>query len=106
MSGKATAGPASLDATQLSDWDYIREISHNDFEDVLPANVPKLWELIQSLNEAEKRLVRMTGSGSTIVAMPYGPASERDILERIRPFGATVIQSRTAEHVEPVQIIE
>jgi 4-diphosphocytidyl-2-C-methyl-D-erythritol kinase len=53
-------------AFKYNDYETIKKLSRNDFEDVVFINKPSIFSLFRSLDSSKSIIKRMTGSGSTI----------------------------------------
>jgi 4-diphosphocytidyl-2-C-methyl-D-erythritol kinase len=59
--------PVLLDPARLGSWESVAPLAKNDLEGVVASHHPLLGELLGSLRETHgRRLVGMTGSGSTV----------------------------------------
>ncbi|MEA2066534.1 MAG: 4-(cytidine 5'-diphospho)-2-C-methyl-D-erythritol kinase [Thermotogota bacterium] len=54
------------EAFKYNDYETIKKLSRNDFEDVVFMNKPSIFSLFRSLDNSKSIIKRMTGSGSTI----------------------------------------
>ena len=70
-------GAVVLDATAFDAWGNIGRLGGNDFESVLFGKEPGLRDLYQRMAATRPLLVRLSGSGSAIVAL-YKSEAERD----------------------------
>ncbi|MBI4502541.1 MAG: 4-(cytidine 5'-diphospho)-2-C-methyl-D-erythritol kinase [Gemmatimonadetes bacterium] len=75
-------GTVVLDDPVTESWGSIARLGGNDFESVLFGAEPRLRETYERLAETRPLLVRMSGSGSAIVALYKTPA-ERDQAARL-----------------------
>lgn len=67
--------PILLDSDAFAGWGGIGRLGGNDFESVLFGAEPRLRELYEALAETRPLLVRLSGSGSAVVAA-YRSAAE------------------------------
>jgi 4-diphosphocytidyl-2-C-methyl-D-erythritol kinase len=70
-------GPVVLDESAVASWGGIGRLGGNDFENVVFGEEPLLRELFERLAETRPLLVRLSGSGSALVAV-YKNERERD----------------------------
>jgi 4-diphosphocytidyl-2-C-methyl-D-erythritol kinase len=68
-------GPVLLDAEVLTTWGGIGRLGGNDFETVLFGRHPELRVLFEQMAETRPLLVRVSGSGSAVIAL-YRTASD------------------------------
>jgi 4-diphosphocytidyl-2-C-methyl-D-erythritol kinase len=68
-------GPVVLDTDTLTSWGGIGRLGGNDFETALFEKEPRLRELFERVARTRPLLVRVSGSGSAIIALYKG---ERD----------------------------
>lgn len=101
-------GSAMHDLRMLADWDAVGAGSHNDFEvpvftmrpDI--ATVHAAWR-----SAAPEALVRMSGSGATVVAVTAGPHAALTAAAERWPDDdhVQVLHATTLDHVPPVAIL-
>jgi 4-diphosphocytidyl-2-C-methyl-D-erythritol kinase len=70
-------GALVLDAAALSSWSDVARMAGNDFESVVFARLPAIRDAFEALARTGPLLCRMTGSGSTLIAV-YRAERERD----------------------------
>jgi 4-diphosphocytidyl-2-C-methyl-D-erythritol kinase len=70
-------GSIALDHAALETWGSVARLGGNDFESVLFSSEPRLRSLFERMAETRPFLVRLSGSGSAIVAL-YKSPEERD----------------------------
>lgn len=70
-------GALALDQEALSTWGSIGRLGGNDFEGVLFPAAPRLREVFERMAGTGPLLVRVSGSGSAVVAL-YRGAADRD----------------------------
>lgn len=73
----ARRGALALDGTALSTWSDVARMAGNDFESVVFGRLPQVREAFEALARTGPLLCRMTGSGSTLIAV-YRSERERD----------------------------
>jgi 4-diphosphocytidyl-2-C-methyl-D-erythritol kinase len=74
---EGSRGAVALDAAAFESWGSIARLGGNDFETVVFAAHPPLRDLFERLAETRPLLVRLSGSGSALVAL-YKNESDRD----------------------------
>ena len=74
-------GAVVLDPDALAAWGGIGRLSGNDFESVVFAATPTLRALFERMAATRPLLVRMTGSGSALIAV-YRSEADRDAAAR------------------------
>ena len=70
-------GSVVLDADALATWGGIARLGGNDFETVLFGKEPALRDLFERMAQSRPLLVRVSGSGSAVIAI-YRTENERD----------------------------
>lgn len=70
-------GALQLDLSALSSWSDVARMAGNDFESVVFARVPAVRSAFEALAGTGPLLCRMSGSGSTVLAV-YRSERERD----------------------------
>ena len=98
-------GPVVLDGDTLTTWGGIGRLGGNDFETVLFGKQPELREVFERLARTGPLLVRVSGSGSAVIAV-YRNQSDLDnaaleIGERKRQLIKTMTRSAAAPGPEP-----
>lgn len=98
-------GSVLLEDEAFRTWGGIARLGGNDFESVIFAAIPQLRELFERIAETRPLLVRMTGSGSAIVAL-YKTAGDLETAAlQIGERDATLLRTTTrvtaAPGVEP-----
>jgi 4-diphosphocytidyl-2-C-methyl-D-erythritol kinase len=73
----ARRGALVLDAAALSSWSDVARMAGNDFESVVFARLPAIRDAFEALARTGPLLCRMSGSGSTLLAV-YRTDPERD----------------------------
>jgi 4-diphosphocytidyl-2-C-methyl-D-erythritol kinase len=92
-------GSIVLDGAALETWGGIGRLGGNDFETVLFRAEPRLRELFERVAQTRPLLVRMSGSGSAIIAL-YRSETEREAAAQT--IGQSRIQLlRTATRASP-----
>ncbi|MBI4420461.1 MAG: 4-(cytidine 5'-diphospho)-2-C-methyl-D-erythritol kinase [Gemmatimonadetes bacterium] len=100
-----TRGAVVLDATAFESWGGIGRLGGNDFESVVFGKEPGLRELYQRVAGTHPLLVRLSGSGSAIVAL-YRNQADRDgaalvVGDRDRRLIRTATRDSAAPGPEP-----
>jgi 4-diphosphocytidyl-2-C-methyl-D-erythritol kinase len=70
-------GALALDGGALTTWSDVARMAGNDFESVVFGRLPPVREAFEALARTGPLLCRMTGSGSTLIAV-YRTERERD----------------------------
>jgi 4-diphosphocytidyl-2-C-methyl-D-erythritol kinase len=70
-------GALALDAAALASWSDVARMAGNDFESVVFGRLPAVREAFEALARTRPLLCRMTGSGSTLLAV-YRSEKDRD----------------------------
>jgi len=101
-------GPVVLDADSITTWGGIGRLGGNDFETVLFGRYPELRELFEQLAQTRPLLVRVSGSGSAIIAV-YRATSDQDnaaqqIGERNHRLVKTTTRGAAAPGPEPAEM--
>lgn len=111
----APPAPRSIHASSLTKWMEVDALSANDFERVVFSHHPSLEELATILGDATSglhRVVRMSGSGSTLFALHRYPTGDGEGAEKVEPRltahhpGTRILQSSTAASVEAVRVLD
>jgi 4-diphosphocytidyl-2-C-methyl-D-erythritol kinase len=105
----APAG-AAMTPDGLARWDEIARLAHNDFEVVVGERFPLIAAALAGLRSPAARdlvgdrpIIQMSGSGSTLYAICADPGARSQLWRwRSDEPGFSVIQTTTAERVEPV----
>jgi 4-diphosphocytidyl-2-C-methyl-D-erythritol kinase len=63
--------PLTLDPASLSHWETIQQLATNDFQPVVIARHPEIADIIAGLTSVECAVAMMSGSGSTVFAVPH-----------------------------------
>ena len=115
------AGAVAYTAEQLSQWSSVELMAYNEFERVVLPRHPVIRRVVDGLRHPQIRsafpVVLMSGSGATVFALPTlpddaSPGGERvaiDIgIDPSLPGGddADVLETATADHVEPVRLAD
>lgn len=96
----AAAAPMTMD--DLDRWDGVVRLAQNDLEAPVFERHPELVAVRKSLLDAGAKLVRMSGSGSTI----FGVFDRRPPKLTGLPVGTQVLHSRTATSVPSVRLLD
>jgi 4-diphosphocytidyl-2C-methyl-D-erythritol kinase len=70
-------GALCLDGAALSGWSDVARMGGNDFESVVFGRLPQVRAAFEALAQTHPLLCRMTGSGSTLIAV-YRNERDRD----------------------------
>ena len=68
-SGTIRRGALALDGAALAGWSDVARMAGNDFESVVFGRLPQVREAFEALARTGPLLCRMTGSGSTLLAV-------------------------------------
>lgn len=98
----ALAAPAPMTMDDLDRWDGVVRLAQNDLEAPVFARHPELVAIHRSLVDAGAKLVRMSGSGSTI----FGVFDRRPPELAGLPAGTRVLHSRTVTSVPSVRLLD
>jgi 4-diphosphocytidyl-2-C-methyl-D-erythritol kinase len=95
---------APIEATSLSEWEYIATLATNDFEPVVSTRHPEIPTLVTQLRGAGCAVAMMSGSGSAVFGvLPAVGGVEMPRFAASGPAPAPrVVLTRTAVRVEPV----
>jgi 4-diphosphocytidyl-2-C-methyl-D-erythritol kinase len=63
--------PLTLDPASLSHWETIQQLATNDFQPVVAGRHPEIADIIAGLTSVECAVAMMSGSGSTVFAVPH-----------------------------------
>lgn len=94
-------GAVALDADALASWGSIGRLGGNDFESVVFGKEPQLKGLFERMAQTGPILVRMSGSGSALIAV-YRNEQQRDgaVLE-LGERDYRLIKTATRAHAAP-----
>jgi 4-diphosphocytidyl-2-C-methyl-D-erythritol kinase len=98
----------ALDAASLSHWETIQQLALNDFEPVVSARHPEIAEIIAGLTSVECAMAMLSGSGSTVFAVPHS-SIYKFWVEQAGVEPATALRhviTRSATRVEPVSALD
>ena len=98
----AMAATAPMTMDDLDRWDGVVRLAQNDLEAPVFERHPELVAVRKSLLDAGAKLVRMSGSGSTI----FGVFDRRPPKLTGLPAGTQVLHSRTATSVPSVRLLD
>jgi 4-diphosphocytidyl-2-C-methyl-D-erythritol kinase len=97
----------------LASWDQIATLAHNDFEDVVGQRIPPVARALAELRAPSARrlvgdrpLIQMSGSGSVLFVLHLDVAHVPPRNWRSDEPGFSIIQTSTAERVEPVVLLD
>jgi 4-diphosphocytidyl-2-C-methyl-D-erythritol kinase len=94
-------GAVVLDMDSLTTWGGIGRLGGNDFETVLFGKEPKLRELFERLAQTGPRLVRVSGSGSAVIAIYAGESQRDNAADEIGERQFRVIRTMTRAGAAP-----
>ncbi len=94
-------GSVILDAGALESWGGIGRLGGNDFEPVVGTKEPRVRELFERVAGTGPLLVRMSGSGSAIVAIYRSDADLANAVSTIGHGDQTLIQTTTRSTTAP-----
>jgi 4-diphosphocytidyl-2-C-methyl-D-erythritol kinase len=112
LDASRSTGPRAvpeLTAKMFGDWESAAKRSVNDFEAVVRPRWPAI-DALMARGERHGLFYRMSGSGSTVFEVPGLNTrlveNGTDLLPPQIPEGTTVIATRTAESVVPVELLD
>ncbi|MCH7491154.1 MAG: hypothetical protein IID05_10720 [Gemmatimonadetes bacterium] len=85
----------------MASWGGIGRLGGNDFEPVVRAKEPRVLELFERVAGTGPLLVRMSGSGSAIVAIYRSDADLANAVSTIGHRDQTLIQTTTRSSAAP-----
>ncbi len=94
---------ALLPAAALLSWAEVGEVAENDFEGPVEQRHPEIGRYRKALERSGARIAMLAGSGSSVLGVFEDGArgvAAGDV------EGARLIETRTAAHVVPIQVIE
>ena len=95
VGGAKQRGSIVLEDDAFSTWGGIGRLGGNDFESVVFGREPRLRPLFESMAETGPLLVRLSGSGSAIVAIYKSDAEAEDAAMLVGTQGGRLIKTRT-----------
>ncbi|MBK8248850.1 MAG: 4-(cytidine 5'-diphospho)-2-C-methyl-D-erythritol kinase [Gemmatimonadetes bacterium] len=102
--GVPVPGPALVVGGTMATWAAIGSAAVNEFEDVVFPRHPQLAAAFQSLKAlGADKLVRMSGSGSTLYALSPGETILPSVVPGL-PDSFRVVRTRTAVGVERISV--
>jgi len=111
----ATASPSVLTPDVFASWSAIALLARNDFEERVGERHPEIPKLLSTLRSpgegslaASGAIIQMSGTGSTVFAIPHDsqPSGPPDEAWRGNSAGVRRLETCTAERVEPVVRID
>ncbi len=93
--GSTQRGSIVLEEDAFSSWSGIGRLGGNDFESVVFAREPRLRPLFESMAETRPLLVRLSGSGSAIVAIYKSDAELEDAATIMGTRHGRLLKTRT-----------
>lgn len=101
--GLVQRGPVVLDGNALTTWGGIGRLGGNDFEPVLFGKEPELRDLFEKLAGTRPLLVRVSGSGSAVVAVYRNERDRDDAAMEVGESKWTLIKTSTRPYPGTVQ---
>jgi 4-diphosphocytidyl-2-C-methyl-D-erythritol kinase len=106
--------PALASASELGDWRAVVRLAQNDFEDAVAGRIPLIARTLATLRSpgareliGEGAMIELSGSGSSVFAIAGGQRPDQALPRwRVDEPGVMVLQTTTAERVEPVKLID
>ncbi len=95
-------GALALDLDALSRWGDIARMAGNDFESPVFARHPEIRSAFEALAATHPVVCRMTGSGSSLLALYRHPGDREDARLQLGRKHGTVIPVETLPHQVPV----
>ena len=95
VSRDSTRGAVAFDGTGFESWGSIGRLGGNDFESVLFASEPRLRDLFERMAETRPLLVRMSGSGSSIIALYQNERAREDAARALGERDQRLIRTAT-----------
>lgn len=94
-------GAVILDETVFDSWGGIGRLSGNDFESLVFGREPELKALFERMAQTRPLLVRLAGSGSSIIAIYKHERDREGAALEIGEKHAHLIRTRTRQHPAP-----
>ncbi|UCG86439.1 MAG: hypothetical protein JSW71_21485 [Gemmatimonadota bacterium] len=94
-------GPVVFDTDALATWGGIGRLGGNDFETVLFGRRPELRSLFERMAETRPLLVRVSGSGSAVIAIYRTDDDLNDAALEIGERGHQLIKTKTRSVAAP-----
>lgn len=94
-------GAVVLDADALTSWGGIGRLGGNDFESVIFGDHPELKTTFERVAETGPLLVRLSGSGSALIAIYRNEASREAAEQRLAGGGYRLIRTTTRAQAAP-----
>ena len=105
--GEYALRPRAIAPAMFGSWDHVARHSVNEFEPVVGEDFPEMRSWIE-VGARLGLLTRLSGSGSTVFLVD--PGTKDSLAAAIAAFrldaSATVIRTRTAASVVPIQILD
>lgn len=96
---------ASVELARLADWAGVKTLVYNDFQAIVGAIHPEIWEALNLLNEAGADIAMMTGSGSTVFGV-FESGIKPEVTSMGFPKAMRLVRSMTADSVSPVKLLD
>jgi 4-diphosphocytidyl-2-C-methyl-D-erythritol kinase len=100
--------PLTLDPASLSHWETIQRLATNDFQPVVAERHPEIAAIIAGLTSVECAVAMMSGSGSTVFAVPHS-SIYKFWIEQAGAEPASALRhmiTHSATRVEPVLALD
>lgn len=100
--------PVMLDPSSLSHWETIQQLAVNDFQPVVAERHPEIADLVTSLVSVECAVAMMSGSGSTVFAVPHSSIYKFWVEQEgaQAPSALRHVITQSATRVEPVSALD
>ncbi len=94
-------GAVAYDLDAFSSWGSIGRLAGNDFESPVFGRVPEVRAAFEALCGTNPLLCRMTGSGSTLIALFRTDRERDDAADRLGRKYGRIVKTRTLPHAAP-----
>jgi 4-diphosphocytidyl-2-C-methyl-D-erythritol kinase len=100
--------PITLDPALLSHWETIQQLAINDFQPVVSERHPEIADLVAGLTSVECAVAMMSGSGSTVFAVPHSSIYKFWVEQAGAepPSALRHVITQSAVRVEPVSALD
>ena len=93
--GAARRGALLLDPEALTGWSDVARMAGNDFESVVFGRIPAVREAFEALARTRPLLCRMSGSGSTLIAVYRNERDREDARMMLGRKHGSVVETST-----------